>query len=101
PVAALEVERDLRVAGGILALADVAGGRLHRDHIPGEQESEGDVDRQPPVAEGGGEEARAVDLVEVEDLTRVRLRRVEDQSSREEGHRDQREESERRREARA
>ena len=37
-VAAFEVHRDLGVVIGIGAFADVAGGRLHGDHVPGEQE---------------------------------------------------------------
>src|SRR2546430_11749400 len=34
----------------VFALADVAGGGLHRDHVPRQQERVGDVDGQPAVA---------------------------------------------------
>ena len=64
-VAALEVERDLGVATRVLALADVARGRLHRDHVPGQQEREGYVDREPAMTIDRVEEAGAVRAVEV------------------------------------
>ena len=52
PVQALEVHRDLRVLVRVATLADVARGGLHRDHVPGQQEREGDVDDEPVVTEG-------------------------------------------------
>ena len=64
PVQALEVHRDLGVPLRVPALADVARCRLHRDHVPGQEERECDVDDQPAVAEVVREEARAVELVE-------------------------------------
>ena len=66
----------LKLNVGIAAFADIAGRRLHRDHVPGEQEGEGDVDREPAVPVERREEGRSVDLLEtaqVAEVARVRL----------------------------
>ncbi len=99
-VAALEVERDLRVLVGVPGLADVARGGLHRDHVPGQKERERDVQRQPAVAVERREEARAVDVLEAGELAEVDDRRIEDPGDREERQRDHREHGERGREER-
>ena len=99
-VAALEVERDLRVLVGVLGLADVARGGLHRDHVPGQEERERDVQRQPAVAVERGEEAGAVDVLEAGELAEVDDGRIEDPGDRQERQRDHREDRERGREER-
>ena len=100
-VAALEIHRDLRVAVRVLRLADVAGCRLHRDHVPCEQERKGDVDGQPPVTEERREEARPVRLLEALQIRCCRRGRVEDPGDGDERQRDHREKPEHGREHRA
>ena len=90
-VPTLEVHRDLGVAVRVLGLADVAGGRLHRDHVPREEERERDVDRQPAVPVHTAEEAAAVELLEPGEVAPVNDRRLEDPRHREERQRDHRE----------
>ena len=52
-VAAFEIHGDLGVTIGVGAFADVAGGGLHRDHVPGQQEAIGDIDLDPVEAADG------------------------------------------------
>ena len=65
---ALGGHRDLGVACGVAAFADVAGGRLHGEHRPGEDE--GPADDQLPAAVDAGGQAEAVEVAEV-DLARL------------------------------
>ena len=87
-VQALQVHGDLGVPLGVAALADVAGRRLHGDHVPGQKEGEGDVDGQPVVAEGVGEEARAVHVVEARQVAEVARGRLEQRQDRQQRERD-------------
>ena len=90
----LEVHRDLRIPVRVAALADVAGGGLHRDHVPGQQEGERDVDDEPVVMEGVREEAGSVEVLEAGEVAPVRDRRLEQRQDREQRERDHRDEAE-------
>ena len=63
-VDALGGHRDLRVARPVAALAHVAGGRLHRDHAPGDREHPGEDERGVRVGSLGGVEPGDVGPVE-------------------------------------
>ncbi len=97
-IAAFEVHRDLGVVIRIGAFADVAGGRLHGDHVPRQQEAIGDIDLPPAKAADRGEEARPVDMRKSGELAEVRHARIENPGNRDEGQRDHRQEREDRRE---
>ncbi len=65
---ALGRHRDLCVARGVAALADVAGSSLHGEHRPGEDE--GPADDQLPAAVDAGGQGEGLDPAEV-DLARM------------------------------
>ena len=74
------------------AFADVAGGRLHGDHVPRQQEAVSDIDLPPAEPAHVGEEARPVDAREPGELAEVHHARVEDPGDGDEGQRDHRQE---------
>src|SRR5262249_36023111 len=76
------------------AFADIAGGRLHRDHVPGEQEAIGDIDLEPVEVANRGKEARSVDVRESRELAEMHHAWMEDPGYCDEGQRDHRQERE-------
>ncbi len=79
---ALGGQRDLRVPGAAPALADVAGRRLHRDHVPQDREEPGEHERQADVHARRGVEAGDVAPV---DHARVEERQEDHRGDRQHG----------------
>jgi hypothetical protein len=90
-VAALKVHRARSVGLGVLALTDIAAGRFHRDHVPGEQCGElQEQEKRVP-----GEETAPVGHLERVHVGAVEVAREQGQD-RQERQRDHREQSENR-----
>src|SRR5262249_15390266 len=89
-VGAFEIHSDPGIVIRIGAFADVAGCRLHGDHVPCQEEAISDVNLPPAEPRHVGKETRSIYTRKPGEFSEVHHARMEDPGDGDEGQRDHR-----------